>query len=222
MSSKIPESAWGDVLARRAKNEPIASIARDYDCSPALIYSVLKRAAAIVNARGLEAGNGATPTLSISAESASNREEEAASAEQGSQSASIAPPRSAETTVPLLASENESLSRRAARPCALTAKFDQELRHEAEAAIVNFRAAFDMALKTPGSEEFERLRIAASELARAGARTQIVVERLASAARFRIRIRLGELQSWRCSARGRHGHGKILQCRERVRVHRNG
>ena len=39
MSNKIPESAWGDLIARRANNESVSSIARRYGCSPATVYS---------------------------------------------------------------------------------------------------------------------------------------------------------------------------------------
>src|SRR5690242_11870675 len=44
MSNKIPESAWGDVIARRANNESVSSIVQRYNCSPATVYGVLKKA----------------------------------------------------------------------------------------------------------------------------------------------------------------------------------
>jgi hypothetical protein len=47
MSSKILENEWGDVIARRANNDSVSSIVGRYDCSPATVYSVLKRATAV-------------------------------------------------------------------------------------------------------------------------------------------------------------------------------
>jgi cold shock CspA family protein len=64
------------------------------------------------------------------------------------------------------------------RPPALTARFDAELRREAETAIRAFTAAFDAALDPAhGVEAREGLHRAASALMRAGARTIIVLER---------------------------------------------
>jgi CspA family cold shock protein len=65
------------------------------------------------------------------------------------------------------------------RSNALTASLDADLRCEVEAVMGEFTDAFKAALDAPHQSELERLRRAASELARAGARTQIVVERFA-------------------------------------------
>ena len=43
MSTKIPQSEWDAIVARRRQGEPVASIARSYGCSPPLIYRILSR-----------------------------------------------------------------------------------------------------------------------------------------------------------------------------------
>src|SRR5690348_6565706 len=94
MSRKIPESAWRDILARRAKDEPVASIAEHYGCSPALIYSVLKKAAAGMAGGDPHAAAGATlePTIGTESDSAA----------EGSTVASVKPavPAAEETAAP--------------------------------------------------------------------------------------------------------------------------
>jgi cold shock CspA family protein len=66
MASKIPETEWSAIVARRESGEPIAAIAKSYDCSPALIYGVLKKAQAA--AQSVPAGAPAAEAASAPAE----------------------------------------------------------------------------------------------------------------------------------------------------------
>ena len=69
-----------------------------------------------------------------------------------------------------------------AKPIALTAYLDDALRSEAEVTMSRFSEAFTAALGTNNAAELEALRQASSALMRIGARTSIIVERLASGA----------------------------------------
>ncbi len=66
------------------------------------------------------------------------------------------------------------------KPIALTAGLDAELQQDVEGVIAAFRTAFDKALAERSTEARETLLKASSDLMRAGARTTIVLERLAS------------------------------------------
>jgi CspA family cold shock protein len=172
MSNKIPESAWGDLIARRANNESVSSIARRYGCSPATVYSVLKKA---------------TGGAAIASESPTDGELH--TAEQPSEPKPGNDPKVPQQRTQVIDADDPSTAlpqyfpereQKPTRSNALTAKLDDELRNEAEVVINRFKAAFEAALGSSNPSELEHLRTAASELARVGARTQIVVERLAS------------------------------------------
>lgn len=172
MSNKIPESAWGDVIARRANNESVSSIARQYGCSPATVYSILKKATGAAVSAAESPSESELPTPERHSEPKPSNDPEAP--RQRAQVADGDDP-SAALSQPF--PEREQKPARSA----LTAKLDDELREEAEVVINRFKVAFEAALGLSNPSELERLRTAASELARIGARTQIVVERLASA-----------------------------------------
>jgi cold shock protein len=203
MSSKIPEPEWPIVAARRSAGESVAAIARDYRCSPALVYAVLKKTPppekaidAATHPRRASVATGLKPDPSP------HREEPGIARFETQQGtvAGAGPP-NAMSTVSAEARSPESRSGqelelspnapagqasgvpvRRATPIALTAYLDDALRSEAEVTMSRFSEAFTAALGTKNPAELEALRQASSALMRIGARTSIIVERLASAA----------------------------------------
>jgi CspA family cold shock protein len=204
---KISESEWPAIAARRQQGEAVAAIARAYDCSPALIYGILKRHKPSVP----EASDAAVSHSSANGNAAEPEAVPAGlavpAAEPGAVPAAVAGPAAGPTASEQAAPEAERQPAAApqqatplasdtprqeggfryhrtalAEPIALTAAFDRELRSEVDAAIAAFEGAFDAALADGRSEKLELLRRAASDLMRAGARTAIVLERVMSAA----------------------------------------
>jgi cold shock CspA family protein len=196
---KISESEWPAIAARRQQGEAVAAIARAYDCSPALIYGILKRhkpslpaasdaAVSQSPANGSAAEPEAVHVAVPTAEPVASEEAKPAASEEADYEAERHPA-PAPQQAPPLASEAQRQEggfpyRRTAlaEPIALAAEFDRELRSEVDAAIAAFQGAFDAALADGRSETLELLRRAASDLMRAGARTTIVLERVMSAA----------------------------------------
>jgi cold shock protein len=198
MASKIPESEWGAVVARRNGGEAVASIARSYGCSPALVYSILRRQEGTTPAE--EAESLKAPPVEEPAPAAAEAVEDLAAADQGEESAAadrsedLSP--TDEDAEVLPADEGEEFGAEdpddgfeddgeeepAARPPALAARLDDDLRQDVEAAIHAFTSAFDAALEPGGGKPAQaHLHAAASALMRAGARTIIVIERFGAA-----------------------------------------
>jgi cold shock CspA family protein len=202
MSNKIPETEWATVAARRESGESVAAIARDYGCSPALIYSVLKKvsapeqeppnlapapnepvdtvpSASVVQPQATPVAPLEAPPSAGGAERPTDVPVPPAKAPSPAGASMEAPRRS---TMDLAGDARASTAPRSAKPTALTANLDDALRAEAEAAISRFKDALATALGSKDPAVLEALRQASSELMRIGARTSIVVERLASAA----------------------------------------
>jgi cold shock protein len=207
MSSKIPETEWPIVAARRSAGESVAAIAHDYGCSPALVYAVLKKTPP---PEKVPAAVKEQPTLAPAAtepgdvgrlDSTAHREEAAiacleedpagepgspsavstASAEARSGDAPSGQEPKTSPNVPAGEASGAVASGRA-KPIALTAYLDDALRSDAEVTISRFREALTVALGTKNAASLEALRQASSELMRIGARTSIIIERLASSA----------------------------------------
>ena len=266
MSTRIPQNEWGAIVARREQGESVASIAKSYDCSPPLIYSILNRVkidaseaamqdnGANTGARAEEQAAPPVAELPLAApRPVRQAPEPRASAEPQAERPVQAQPQNAQAnnqgngaprlTLPFReggrdggnnggprlaavggeqrqpAPQPQSYQPREQhqpqhqqprpqpsyqqdgngngggrveamplprvekeKPIALTASLDAELQKDVESVIAAFRTAFDKALADRSPEARDTLLKASSELMRAGARTTIVLERLASGA----------------------------------------
>jgi CspA family cold shock protein len=171
----------------------VAAIARTYDCSPALIYGILKRhkpslPAAIDAPVSQSSANGSAAEPEAEHPGVAVPAAEPTASEEADHEAEGQPAAAPQQATPLASDTPRQQGgfryhRTAlAEPIALTAEFDRELRSEVDAAIAAFEGAFDAALDDRRSEKLDLLRRAASDLMRAGARTTIVLERVMSAA----------------------------------------
>ncbi|MFO1060666.1 MAG: cold shock domain-containing protein [Dongiaceae bacterium] len=242
MSTKIPQSEWDAIVARRRQGEPVASIARSYGCSPPLIYRILSRQQEGAGEMMSESAGESPETEVLAEEAEASPEPAAAIAAPAIAAPSIATPPIATRAEPppvaaapttlrpaapapiMVAPERQQVERqqverqqlqsqqperpqldrfqhersqhervqpdrgpeplpRPERPTALSASLDAALRTEIEETINAFRSAFDAALSEGSTEAHAALRSAASDLMRAGARTTIVLERLAAPTR---------------------------------------
>jgi cold shock CspA family protein len=199
MSIKIPESEWGAVVERRERGESVASIARAYACSPALVYSVLSRSktvpATAVSQTAVSqsctaaaqpeelAGRSEPDTLQQEALSPSAEDEAAGELTQDADPDAYAATDDVAEVSATSSDDSSSVAEHAEKPPALTARLDENLRAHAEAAISQFLSALAAARNANGDDAASQdgLRKAASALMRAGARTIIVLERLRSA-----------------------------------------
>jgi cold shock CspA family protein len=194
MSIKIPESEWGAVVERRERGESVASIARAYACSPALVYSVLSRSKTVpataisqsctAAAQPEElAGRSEPDTLQQEALSPSAEDETAGELTQDADRDAYAATDDVAEVSATSSDDSSSVAEHAEKPPALTARLDENLRAHAEAAISQFLSALAAARSSNGDDAASQdgLRKAASALMRAGARTIIVLERLRSA-----------------------------------------
>lgn len=155
--SKIPRAEWGVISMRHARGETIAKIAQDYGCTAPAIHYILKRqkhhadpVPAAAEAERRRAPQPAPPPVN------GNR----AGADEPVGERSFPGPAAAR------------------RVPALVAGLDARLHNEAEAVIAEFRDSFDAALAAGSPPARARLRRAAAELMRIGARTTIVLDRL--------------------------------------------
>lgn len=210
MSSKIPESEWGAIAARRESGEPVASIARTYGCSAALIYSILNRQkgiatpddapieadaapsdppAAVATAPVAAPVPAPAPAAAPEAPVAAVPPAEPLARPRNSGTVSLRWPREPERAPPTETANGAASDAGAAPPpprpasaAALTARLDEELLRDAEAVMTAFRSAFAETLKPSATVEEGRnaLRKAASDLMRVAARTTIVLERLSA------------------------------------------
>jgi cold shock CspA family protein/transposase-like protein len=218
MSTKIPQSEWDAIVARRRQGESVASIARSYGCSPPLIYRILSRqqegadasepaveAVAMPEVESPLDESAPAPTAQpeLALEPVAAPEPQPPAPEPRPLTLAAPPPVERPAIVeraPIVvapvertqiihrATAEESAERpeplpRPERPAALSASLDGALRAEIEETINAFRSAFDAALSDGGAEARAALRAAASDLMRAGARTTIVLERLAAPSR---------------------------------------
>jgi cold shock CspA family protein len=199
MSTKIPQSEWDAIVARRRQGEPVASIARSYGCSPPLIYRILSRqqgdAPETTDATAAVADLPEPEAAPVEAAASARPEPAAPAADPASARAAEpvpampAPSEPAPIVVERAAAARPQIERapeplpRPERPTALSASLDPALRAEIEETINAFRSAFDAALTESSADARAALRAAASDLMRAGARTTIVLERLAAPSR---------------------------------------
>jgi hypothetical protein len=201
--SKIPQGEWSAIAERYSQGESISSIARRYGCTAPAIHYILKRnkeRTAVSNPQPAVAQapisskvarppvlgrepNG-QPSLSLTGRREPTAQAKAPSAEEHRKTDSQRsfaplkepepPQRSAAATLP----PQHGKTQRVSHAPALAARLDTELRADAEAAIEAFRSSFDAALAENVPVTRERLRRAASDLMRVGARTTIVLDRL--------------------------------------------
>jgi len=155
---KIARSEWARIAARYAAGEALASIARDYHCTPPAIRYIVRHGT----------NPGLKPATVLHQEHAGQHEErtERKLAERTESATQLeSPEKRAETSGPPRPDRESAVG------------FDFSLRDVMALEVSAFLVAFEAVMHKPADAEFDQLRDATDRLLRAVARIRIELER---------------------------------------------
>jgi hypothetical protein len=158
---KIARSEWARIAARYAAGEALASIARDYHCTPPAIRYIVRHGTK----------SGPKPAAAVPGRDHASRNEGKAEREIVSESENTARLKPTELQV-----ETSVVSRPNSE--AETIGFDFSLRDVMTLEVSAFLVAFEAVMHKPAGTEFDQLRDATDRLLRAVARIRIELERI--------------------------------------------
>jgi transposase-like protein len=196
--SKISQDQWEAIAQRYSSGETLSSIARHYGCTPPAIHYILKQV------KKLKTDTAVSQVVARpqgAAQAESQRRPDAPRTNQIPSPIDVAEgvlsrpqplplrhPRDERggrhATLPAASGQNGRPTAAAPKPLgagrapALTADLDTELQAYGETAIQEFRSSFAATLAEGSPASRARLRQAAANLMRVGARTTIVLDRL--------------------------------------------
>jgi hypothetical protein len=156
---KIARSEWARIAARYAAGEALASIARDYHCTPPAIRYIVRH--------GMKPG---LKPATVPHQEHAGRHEERTERKVAERT---------ESTAQLESSEERAGTSNLPRPDQESAvSFDFSLRDVMALEVSAFLVAFEAVMHKPADAEFDQLRDATDRLLRAVARIRIELERV--------------------------------------------